>query len=256
MKKVPAAMLGAAAALPLGSTVADRVVEKLYVSTSVGLNSGSSDGLDVLMLLAGGITVLFGTVGALIGTTSLVRRNPGAPAMIALATVVAAISLHLAFMAGSYKLPEAWVRYALWFGFPAVGLLLAAIPGVRRRPELWVGMALFALAGTVAARLWIDVVIAPYSVANGLAVLGLGLAGGAFIGSRKSFEHVFDVAMGLAVGLSVAWYLALRAVPLWHLDPALFSILPVVGAVLGTVLGITYWSRTRGAAVIAPGLHG
>ncbi len=257
MRKVPSAMLGAAAALPLGSIIADRVVEKLYVSTSVGLNAMSSDGgVDLLMLLAAGITAVFGIAGALIGTTSLVRRNPGAPAMIALATVVAAILLNLAFVAGAYKLPDAGVRYALWFGLPAIGLLLTALPVVRRRSEVWIAMALFAVAGTVAARLWIDLVIAPYSVANGLVVLGLGLIIGAVVGTSKIFEHVFDVVLGLALGLSIAWYLAVRAVPAWHLDIRLFSVLPVVGAAIGMLAGLWYWNRARHTVVTGPGLHG
>lgn len=256
MNKVSSAMLGAAAALPLGSTTADRVVEKLFVSTSIGMKFDPTDGVDVLMLIGAGITALFGIAGALLGTTSLLRKNPGAPAMIVLATVVATISLHLGFLASSPKLPDTGFRNTLWFGLPAVGLLLAALPVVRRRPEIWMGMALFAVAGTVAARLWIDLVIAPYSVTNGLVVLALGLIIGAVVGTSKIFENVFDVVLGLALGLSIAWYLAVRAVPTWHLDIRLFSVLPVAGAAIGMLAGLWYWNRSRHAVVTAPGLHG
>ncbi len=212
--------------------------------------------VDRILLITTGIAVLCGLAGALAGTTSVLRRNSGLLAMIVLTVVLGQLLFDLAYLANRHKLPSEALVNLLLYGFPAAGLLLGLVPAVRRRPYLWTGMALFAVAATVAARLWLDLLIGPYSGANGLVVLGLALALGAFVATRPAFRSTFDVVLGLTCGLAFAWYLSVWAVSIWDLDYRLRSLLPAAGALIGIGAGYLYRRRTRtppAAAAAGPG---
>lgn len=244
-------MLGAAAGLAIGSVVGTWVANAMLHDVYM-----TEPNIDRVLLIAGGVTLLFGILGAVAGATSWFRKNPGAMSIVVLTTVLGYMLLGVAYAAGGGGLPRQGVVDAFSYWVPASGLVLAVVPAVRRRPFLWIAMAIFAAGATVAARLWLDLVIGPYSVTSGLVVLFLGLALGALVGSRALFEKHFDIVLGLAGGASFAWYVSLRTIQLWDLDYRLYSILPAAGALLGAGAGFWYSRRRATSLPIGLGLHG